>query len=98
MWSVVTESPRIELDKIASSIADTNGSTKDDAGDTITYQFVVKNTGTVSLDQLTLTDSKLGLNLACGSGALAAGTSRSESQPATTPAGPTTWMLSLPGA
>ncbi|MCH8614487.1 beta strand repeat-containing protein [Arsenicicoccus dermatophilus] len=73
----VAPTPSVTLDKIAGSIVDANGTNKVDVGDTITYQFVVQNTGTVSLSDLVLTDTLLKLNVACGSTPLAAGTQRS---------------------
>ncbi len=64
-------SPAIELDKTASAISDLDGNGPD-AGDTITYTFKVTNTGTVSLNPVTVSDPKLGA-LTCPSGALAPG-------------------------
>jgi uncharacterized repeat protein (TIGR01451 family) len=44
-------------------------------GETIVYHYVVKNTGTVTLDTVTLSDSKLGPQPACGAATLAPGES-----------------------
>ena len=49
----------IRLEKRALSVADTNGSTRRDAGDTVTYGFVVTNTGNVNLSGVTLADPLL---------------------------------------
>ncbi len=60
------------------SITDANGNGCADAGDTITYTFEVTNTGNVTLNNITIDDSKLGLvDFSCGSGSLAPGASRS---------------------
>ncbi|GEP36083.1 hypothetical protein NSZ01_38510 [Nocardioides szechwanensis] len=67
--------PAILLDKTASSVNDLDGNGQD-AGDTITYSFLVTNTGQVSLDPVTVSDPKLGA-ITCPTGALTAGASRS---------------------
>ncbi|QWF22006.1 DUF11 domain-containing protein [Nocardioides sp. LMS-CY] len=72
--------PEIALDKTASTIVDGDGNGPD-AGDTITFGFEVTNTGTVTLDPVTLVDPMLadpmlGGAIACGTGALAPGASR----------------------
>ncbi|MCH8614486.1 DUF11 domain-containing protein, partial [Arsenicicoccus dermatophilus] len=73
----VTANPKMTLDKTDSAIVDTNGDGKVDAGDTITYQFTVKNTGNVTLNPVTVTDGKVGLaSQACGTGPLLPGASR----------------------
>jgi uncharacterized repeat protein (TIGR01451 family) len=68
--------PMIDLDKIASTINDLDGNGPD-AGDTMTFSFVVTNIGNRALTNVTLTDAKLNLtNVACGTGTLAVGGSR----------------------
>ncbi len=69
----VAAGPAIRLDKSASTIADPDGNGPD-AGDTITYGFTVTNTGTVTLDPVTVSDPKVG-PVTCPSGALAPGDS-----------------------
>jgi len=44
------------------TVTDTNGNGKTDAGDVIHYAFSVENTGTVTLDPVTLDDDLLGLS------------------------------------
>lgn len=63
--------PSISLDKTASAITDLDGNGPD-AGDTITYTFVVTNTGDVALDPVTVTDPMFP-GLTCPAGALAPG-------------------------
>ncbi|WP_420914034.1 DUF7507 domain-containing protein [Arsenicicoccus dermatophilus] len=75
--TTVPQSSTITLDKTASAIADTNSTGRADAGDTVTYSFVVRNTGTTTLSAVTLTDPTLGLAaVACGTGDLAPGATR----------------------
>ncbi|GAB3312298.1 hypothetical protein GCM10027298_37400 [Epidermidibacterium keratini] len=56
----IEQSPSIAIDKQASAIVDTNSSGRQDAGDTITYTFVVQNTGTTTLRGVTVNDPKVG--------------------------------------
>ncbi|MCH8614463.1 DUF7507 domain-containing protein [Arsenicicoccus dermatophilus] len=73
----MTANPKMTLDKTDSAIVDTNGDGKVDAGDAITYQSAVKNTGNVTLNPVTVTDGKVGLaSRACGTGPLLPGASR----------------------
>ena len=51
----------IALDKTAGAVTDVNGNGAEDVGDTITYTFVVRNTGTVTLTQVLLSDAQLAL-------------------------------------
>ena len=71
----VTVTPRnaLVLTKSASAIADLDGNGAD-AGDRVTYTFAIKNTGTTTLTNLTVTDTKLGLtNVPCTAGPVAPG-------------------------
>ena len=67
--------PGVRLTKTASAINDVDGNGPD-AGDTLTYTFEVKNTGTVKLTSVTVSDPLLGgAPITCGSGDLAVGAS-----------------------
>jgi uncharacterized repeat protein (TIGR01451 family) len=52
----LTPAPRIALLKTITTIADTNANSVQDVGDTITYAFTVRNTGNVTLTNVTVTD------------------------------------------
>ena len=65
----------------SATVTDTNGNDETDAGDVIHYSFAVKNTGTVTLDPVTLDDDLLhlpgydcGLTLAPGASGTCTGT------------------------
>jgi uncharacterized repeat protein (TIGR01451 family) len=62
----ITAGPAILLDKVAT------GPTGNQAGDTITFDFAVTNTGNVTLDPVTVDDPMLG-GVTCPTGALAPG-------------------------
>jgi uncharacterized repeat protein (TIGR01451 family) len=55
----ITQTPRLALIK-TSTIADTNGNTVTDAGDTITYAFDVRNLGNVTVNNITINDPTIG--------------------------------------
>ncbi len=55
----LTASPQIGLVKAAGAVADANSSGVLDAGDTITYTFIVSNTGNMTLHGIALTDTKV---------------------------------------
>jgi uncharacterized repeat protein (TIGR01451 family) len=57
----VESSPALTLTKTAGEVVDANGNGRTDAGDTITYSFSVENTGAVTIDNVTVSDPKLGL-------------------------------------
>ncbi len=57
--STIPRVPRLVLDKQASPVADTNQSGDDDAGDAITYTFVVTNVGNVTLTDPQVIDSRV---------------------------------------
>jgi len=54
--SIATTHPAIALDKSHAAVADANGDGKQDAGDTVTYSYLVTNTGNVTLSTLSVTD------------------------------------------
>ncbi len=66
--------PAIELVKSVDAVDDTNGSGRDDAGDTIDYRFVVTNTGNVTLTGITIDDPMIG-TVSCPGSPLAPGSS-----------------------
>ena len=68
----MTPVPSIGLVKSLGSIADTNGNGKTDAGDTITYNFDVTNTGDLVLDPVAVTDTKI-TTVTCAATSLAIG-------------------------
>ena len=75
--SPIPAGPGLELDKSASAINDLDGNGAD-AGDTITYSFKVTNTGTVTLNPVTVHDPLFGganPSIACPTGPLAPGAS-----------------------
>jgi len=55
----LTASPQIGLVKAAGAVADANSSGVLDAGDTITYTFIVSNTGNMTLHGIAVTDTKV---------------------------------------
>lgn len=64
----------LTITKSAGAIQDKNNNNRNDAGDTIDYSFVVKNTGATTLNSLALADPKIsGVN--CPSATLAPGAS-----------------------
>ncbi|MGG5257805.1 DUF7507 domain-containing protein [Phycicoccus avicenniae] len=66
----------LRLDKAVTGVADTNGSGRRDAGDTVTYGFTVTNTSAVTLTSVTVEDSRIGrAQSVCGTGTLAPGAS-----------------------
>ncbi len=70
---VITPMPSIELVKSITLVDDTNASTVLDAGDTVSYEFSVTNTGNTTLAPVTVTDSFLGLTDAACAATLAPG-------------------------
>jgi uncharacterized repeat protein (TIGR01451 family) len=61
--TAVPQGPAVELIKKVGTIADTNNSTRQDAGDTVTYKFTVTNTGNVTLHDLIVTDPKISVTV-----------------------------------
>ncbi|KZX20095.1 Ig-like domain-containing protein [Rathayibacter tanaceti] len=53
--AIATPAPSLSLSK-AGALTDTNGNTRADAGERITYTFTARNTGTVSLQGVAVTD------------------------------------------
>ena len=72
----ITGASSIVLTKTAGAINDLDANGPDE-GDTIAYTFTVRNTGTVTLDPVTLADPLLGGAIACPVAPLAAGASAS---------------------
>ena len=70
----IAGSPAISLDKTAVTIVDGDGNGPD-AGDTITYTFLITNTGNVTLTAVAVSDPLLGA-ITCPAGALAPGATR----------------------
>ncbi|MBO9523210.1 MAG: DUF11 domain-containing protein [Nocardioidaceae bacterium] len=71
-----TPTPSLSLTKLAGPLTDANASGSTDAGDTITYSFVVQNTGNVSLKGIAVADPMLagqGITITCTPTALAPG-------------------------
>ncbi|WP_068108891.1 DUF11 domain-containing protein [Nocardioides dokdonensis] len=74
----VVGTPGLTLVKSGGPVVDADGNGPD-AGDTITYSFEVTNTGTVTLDPVTVHDPQLGgpaPSVTCPGGALAPGATR----------------------
>jgi uncharacterized repeat protein (TIGR01451 family) len=71
--TTITQQPAVKLVKTAGPVVDTDGNGPD-AGDTITYSFVVTNTGNVTLNPVTVTDQTVGA-VTCPPGPLAPGAS-----------------------
>ena len=57
--TLVAQSPGLTLTKSAATL-DTNGDFKVDLGDTITWSFLVKNTGTTTVNAIAVNDAKAG--------------------------------------
>ncbi|MGO4258943.1 DUF7507 domain-containing protein, partial [Marmoricola sp. RAF53] len=55
-----TQNPSLAMVKHASAVSDANNNGRDDAGDTIDYTFTVTNTGTVTIDNLAISDPTAG--------------------------------------
>lgn len=63
----LAKAPALTLDKTAGTIVDANGSGRQDAGDTITYSYVVTNSGNTTITSaITIADDKIApANLSC---------------------------------
>ncbi len=59
--SLPTLTPMLEVVKSLNRVEDTNNNGFTDDGDTVFYDFVVTNTGNTALDDITITDTKIGL-------------------------------------
>ena len=70
--TTITRTPSLVLDKIAETAVDANGNGRIEAGDTIRYRFEVRNSGTVTLDPVLVSDSRVG-TVTCPTGPLAPG-------------------------
>ncbi len=63
---LITPTPQIEITKSITAVTDVNTNGLTDVGDTISYSFVVENTGSTILMPVTISDAKLGLtDVAC---------------------------------
>ncbi|HEU5223485.1 MAG TPA: hypothetical protein VFU07_07365 [Candidatus Lumbricidophila sp.] len=72
--SVTVASPgvaTVSLSKTEASVTDVNGNSLRDAGDLVNWSFVVKNTGSVTLTNPTVTDSIAGVTVTCPAGSVA---------------------------
>jgi hypothetical protein len=70
---IIDPAPRMELVKSVSRSVDVDGNGFINAGDSIYYSFVVKNTGNVALGTVTIADAKLGISGAACVSTLAVG-------------------------
>lgn len=71
---IIPQLAKLDFKKTAGDIEHTSGNPPTRAGDTITYTFVVKNSGNVSVDFLQVNDSKAG-QIDCAQDVLKAGES-----------------------
>ena len=74
----ITQRAGMTLDKRVASVTDVNGNGRTDVGDKIRYEFVVTNTGTVTLTGVGVDDPKLaaqGISVTCDPSTLAPGES-----------------------
>ncbi|QIM22631.1 DUF11 domain-containing protein [Phycicoccus sp. HDW14] len=70
----VTPPSSVTATKTAGAVVDANGSGRQDAGDTVTYTFTLRNTGATTLTAPRVTDARLGVvDYACGAGPVAPG-------------------------
>ena len=69
----VPQNPSISLTKSYTGNADEDGSGDITVGDTLSYEFIVENTGDVTLDSVTLTDPLTGGVVSCPQTVLAPG-------------------------
>jgi large repetitive protein len=63
----ISQSPAIQLDKSLASYDDNDLSLTITEGDDLWYQFLVTNTGNVTLTDITVTDISFGINVTCPS-------------------------------
>ena len=73
-----TQTPSLALIKAVGTIKDSNGSGRDDPGDTLTYAITVTNTGNVTLSNLIISDPKPGATVS-GSPIASLGPTKSDS-------------------
>ncbi|MDO9456907.1 hypothetical protein, partial [Nocardioides sp.] len=73
--TVLAATALIDLDETASAPFDANGNGVVNAGDTIAYSFLVTNTGTVTLTNVTVTDGLADTTVVCPTTTLAPGAS-----------------------
>lgn len=72
--TVIPRTAKLFFDKQSGDVVHTNGNTRTQAGDTITYTFLVRNDGNVTIDFLQVDDPKVGL-IDCSQDVLKAGES-----------------------
>ncbi|GMA38016.1 beta strand repeat-containing protein [Mobilicoccus caccae] len=66
VYDPVVAPAKFDLEKVAGTVADANGTGRQDADDTVTYTFRITNTGPLTIHGMTISDPLLGSALTCG--------------------------------